>query len=83
MTLDGCAASVTGVVLRKAASALPAMQQASLENVTGYCSNGAAVRGLRADREVVPRMAFLRHPRKNVRNGATENHLEDHDVAVS
>jgi hypothetical protein len=66
-----------------AASALPATQQASLENVTGYCSNGAAGRELRADRSVVPRMAFLRYPRKIVRIGAVANHLESHDVAVS
>jgi hypothetical protein len=74
---------VIGAPIRTAASALPTKRQASLENVTGDCSNKAADSGLHAGRDVVPRMAFLRHPCKNVRNGVVENQHESHDVAVS
>jgi hypothetical protein len=38
---------------------------------------------LRANRNVAPRMAFLRRSCKNVPGGTDENQHESHDVALS
>ena len=49
----------------------------------GRCSNETAVRGLHANTDVTPRMAFLRRSRKNVPQRRGGNELESPDVAVS
>lgn len=59
-----------------AASALPKMQRARLEEVTGYCSNEAARRGWHADRDVLPRMAFLSRACKNMPRGIEETSMK-------